>query len=293
MENSNTPNRDYNSISPSARAILLMKGHTDIPYAKEVASLIMHPDTYTPDFNNTDLNYWLRVAHFESRYKSIDTLLGETPAKNILELSSGFSFRGLAITQQQDVHYIDTDLPAMIDQKKAFLATLQQNAPETAGKLELLPLNALDEPAFKAIISRFKDGEIVFVNEGLLMYLDLQEKQQLCSLIHSTLIERGGYWITADIYTRLQGTSPVKMNDQLQKFFDQHNIEENKFESFEAAEAFFKQAGFVIDQEAVPDYSHLTAIPYVMKNATPELLAGMGKNGRMHTTWKLKAVPLT
>src|SRR5476651_505065 len=93
-------NRDYSTISPSAKALLLMKGLTDIPFARQAAELIMLPEKYEPDYSLKDLRFWGRVVHFESRYRSIDHLLADVPIKNILEISSGFSFRGLAAAQQ-------------------------------------------------------------------------------------------------------------------------------------------------------------------------------------------------
>ena len=110
--------RNFNTISPSAKSLLLMKGHTNIPYARQAAELIMLPEKYLPDFNKKDLTFWARVVHFESRYWSINQLLTELPIKNILELSSGYSFRGLDKIRQDGFNYIDTDLPELIGVKK-------------------------------------------------------------------------------------------------------------------------------------------------------------------------------
>lgn len=73
-----------------------MKGYTSIPYAREAAQLLVAPQPYTPDFTNRQPGFWARLLHFESRYWSIDQLMTGLPITNILELSSGFSFRGLA-----------------------------------------------------------------------------------------------------------------------------------------------------------------------------------------------------
>ena len=67
--------RDYNAISPSAKALVLLKGLTNIPFAKETAILVSLPGTYEPDVTNTDLAFWKRVVHFEIRYWSLDQLL--------------------------------------------------------------------------------------------------------------------------------------------------------------------------------------------------------------------------
>jgi O-methyltransferase involved in polyketide biosynthesis len=278
--------RNYNTISPSAMSLLLMKGMTPIPYARQAAELMSYPEQYIPDYDRKEFTFWARLVHFETRYASIDQLLEGIPAKNILELSSGFSFRGLDAVKQREVHYIDTDLPDLITTKTNFVTTLQQGDFETKGTLETIPLNALDEEQFINIVNHFLPGEIVIVNEGLLMYLGDEEKKKLLGIIHKVLEERGGYWITADIY--LKGKMKIRLDDKLQQFFDQHHIEDNKFESFEAAEAFFNEAGFVIDKVAETDHSKTTSLEYLLKTATREQLEEGRKMGKINATWRLK-----
>lgn len=281
--------RDFSSISPSARTLLLMKGLTNIAFAKQAAELIMHSQPFVSDYEHKDLTFWLRVAHFESRYQSVDHLLADLTVKNILELSSGFSFRGLAAVKEKDVHYIDTDLPGIIEKKKEMITALQDGAFPSKGKLEILPLNALDEKAFMQVVSHFDKGEIVIVNEGLLVYLNREEKLKLCSIIHRVLEQRGGYWITADIYIKQKTAGDsLKMKDQLQDFLDKHHVEENKFDTIEDAEDFFKNAGFVIDKEAEPDYSKVSTINKVLQSATQKQLDKLDKAGKIQTTWRLK-----
>jgi len=281
--------RDYSSISPSAKSLLLMKGLTSIPYAREAAGLIMHPESYEADFSNTSAAFWSRVVHFEHRYWCIDQLLSDLPAKNILELSSGFSFRGLALSRQREVFYIDTDLPEIITAKKEMVKTLVKDMESSVGILELSALNALDENEFEAIANRFPQGEIIIVNEGLLMYLGMPEKESLCRIIHDLLRRRGGYWITADIYIRKKFNAPeLEKKDTLQQFFDRHHIEDNKFNDFTEAEAFFNRMGFVLEREAETGYENLSTASYFRASASPELITKMRKTGRIHATWRLR-----
>ena len=135
-------NRDFNTISPSAKSLLLMKGHTNIPFARQAAELILYPEKFNPDFSYKNVSFWARVLHFENRYWTIDQLLADLPIKNILELSSGFSFRGLETTKKGGYHYIDTDLPDVIAVKKNIITSLTQSNSgfNEAGKLEILPL---------------------------------------------------------------------------------------------------------------------------------------------------------
>lgn len=284
-------NRDYSTISPSAKALLYLKGLTSIPFAKAAAEQMMLPDKYEPDFSLRDFGFWARVVHFESRYWSIDHLLADIDVKNVLELSSGFSFRGLAsVAEHADLHYIDTDLPEVIATKKQLIEAIK---PELKGILEVLPLNAMDKEAFEETVSHFPEGEVAIVNEGLLMYLSLDEKEKLCRIIHGILSERGGSWITADIYIKRANRDRLTLNDQLDAFFKQHNIDEQMFESFEEAEAFFNKNGFVVDKEALPDRDKLQSLTYMIQSATEEQLIDLRARKRIHASWRLKIAPTT
>lgn len=287
-----TPHKkDYSSISPSAKSLLLLKGSTNIPFAKEVAALMVYPKPYQPSVEDRDFSFWARVVHFENRYWSIDQLINGAEVKNILELSSGYSFRGLDMVNRIPVHYIDTDLDEVIFLKRAFVASLEKNKPKPKGLLEILPLNALNEDQFNETINRFPAGPVAIVNEGLLMYLNAEEKEKLCRIIHKTLTARGGYWITADIYIKqpIAGIQ-IQRSAAEKDFIDHHRIEENKFESFEEAGLFFKEAGFAKVKEAQTDHGRLSALPYLIGSASAEQAEKMGKIPKIQATWMLKPV---
>lgn len=283
-------NRDFSSISPSAKWLIAMKGHTDIPFTKEAATLLNYPDEFVPDFKKRDLTFWARTVHFERRYKSIDKLLENVAIQNILELSSGYSFRSLVYTKNKEIHYIDTDLPNVIAEKNNFINSLKGNGAVVNGKLELLPLNALDTDRFKEIVNHFPPGEIVIINEGLLMYFDKNEKEKLCSTIHDILKERGGYWITADIYLKFKkrlSKFNLALDNKTKEFFEQQNIDNNRFESFKEAKQFFNDMGFVIDKEAKIKHSQLSSSKYLMKSLTLKNLFNFRRGGKIQTTWRL------
>ncbi len=287
-ENDST-DRDYGAISPSAKYVLLLKGLTDIPYARETAELISRPGVFEPDIAAKDFAYWASVVHFDARYKSIDQLLWNLPVKNILELSSGFSFRGLAATKEHDVHYIDTDLPELIHTKQDLMAALPAEPMGRKGQLEILPLNAMDEHDFKAVISRFGKGEIAIINEGLLMYLDMEEKAKLCQIVRGVLRERCGYWITADIYIKFKQDQPAAARrSEMNEFAEKMHIREKMFDSFEEAEAFFRGQGFVIDKEAEGEEKKSVALKYLLESATEVQLDYLKNAGKTRATWRLK-----
>jgi len=255
--------RDFSSVSPSARWMMLWKGYTGIPYAREVAELLEYPNPYNPDFSKRDYTFWASTLGLESRYLSIDQLLNEVDIPNILELSAGFSFRSLDYVRHKGVHYIDTDLPEVIATKKEFLLRLQKDT-ITNGKLELLPLDALDEASFLEIVRNFPAGKVVVANEGLLGYLKPLEKEN-----------------------RRLG---LQYNDEISKFNEQQQTDLNNFESFTDAQKFFNRMGFVVDKEAKIKYSEMSAFPYLKKSMTLRDFVRIKFSGRIQATWRLRAV---
>lgn len=285
--------RNYASISPSALSLLKMKGHTRIPFAKEAALLVEKSGmSVLPENLNEQLYYWMRTFHFEARYESINLLLKDIQPKNILELSSGYSFRGLDYCLNGNVHYIDTDLPEVIELKTALQNEIVGENVSLTGKLETLPLNVLDQTAFDDIVNRFDGNELAIVNEGLLMYLTSEEKITLCSIIHSYLKQKGGCWVTADIYIQSPESHVrnLRMSKQEEDFFAKHNIDENKFESEEAAKTFFEKQGFVIDEIAHVNPTSLSAYKKLIAIVPEEIKRENKPMPKIQSTWRLKAV---
>lgn len=269
-----------------------MKGYTNIPYAKEVAALMQGEEVFDLNFDDKDFWFWIRVMHFENRYWSIDQLLKLSESRNILELSSGYLLRGLDLcAKDESIHFIDTDLPEVVDTKRKLIAQLGLDK-VAKGHFEMLPLNAMDEAAFVEVVARFGQGPLTIVNEGLLMYLNLEEKQQLCRTIHRVLKSRGGYWITADIYVKrneeLRAAMPQSKSEAA--FFEQHNIEENKFDSYESAQRFFEELGFELVKESIPDYQSLSVVPQMMKSMPQEMRNSKEPPPKIQATWMLKAI---
>lgn len=292
MEISNKTERNFDTVSPSAKMLLLMKGYTPIPFARQAAELIMMPEKYIPDYKRKDFAFWARTVHLENRYWSINQLLEGLNIKNILELSSGFSFRSLEAVKQEGIYYIDTDLPGIIETKKNFIHSLSAENYPMKGKLEVAALNALDEKGLRELVSHFPPGEIAIVNEGLLMYLNMEEKERLCKSIHAILKERGGYWITADIYIKTYMNSMrLNLNDEMQQLLDNHHVDENRFESVEEAGDFFKRMGFVVDKEATMDRNKVSTLKYLLKNMSIWKMLRMRKAGKIQYTWRLKVAP--
>jgi len=241
--------RDPSTISPSAKGLLLVKSQSSLPFAREAAELLWGVDAVEAArrAEQTEEGAVLRRRHFELRAESIDRALAEVAATRVLELAAGLSFRGLAMAARRaDVSYLDTDLPNIVDLKSDLVPRLHP-AP-LAGVLRVLALDALDAPAFAAAVRELPDGPIAVVHEGLLMYLDDGEKDRLAANVAEALGARGGWWITADVYVR--SDAHVFRDERTKRFLEQHSVEDKKFASWEAAEAFFSRGGFRVARRA-------------------------------------------
>ena len=238
--------RDYSTISPSAKSLLLMKAQSTIAFAKEAAALLFG-DIVPEELGDAAqiAGAKSRLRHFEARYRSLDILLEEAGCSRVLEIGAGLSFRGLELARTRDTFYLDTDLPEIVALKAELVAKMHP-APLT-GTLRLQALNALDSAAFRAAIEDVPAGPIAIANEGLLPYLDQEEKTRLAENVRSALRDRGGVWLTADVYVRHQkGAAPTVGYGRSRKFLEQHRVEENKFSDWEAAEKFFTMNGFSV-----------------------------------------------
>lgn len=284
------PARDFSSISPSALALLELKAHTDIPFAREAAALIPPNDPGSLNMTDNKALYWGRVLHFESRYHSINSLIDSHQPGNILELSSGYNFRGLDLIRRPGMHYIDTDLPELIAEKEKLVAELLHTVtPGLHSRMELQPLNALDAAAFYGVMQHFGEGPVTIVNEGLLMYLNDAEKSGLCGNIRGELELRGGSWITADIYIRNDAyEARGQGDDELAAFFRKQQIFDHMFESEAAAEAFFNREGFIIDKVADIDETRLSAVARLRQEADPQLVEALLQHAMPRKTWRLR-----
>ena len=240
--------RDYSTISPSARAVLAMRALSDeLPFVRRAAEIVIGKEALAAEHARLQglLGWQMRLWHFVERYKSIDAMLAASGITTIVELAGGLSLRSLALAQTSAVTYLDTDLPEMIETKRDLLEQLAHGP--LRGEVKLLALDALADGALAAAVEELPAGRIAIVNEGLFMYLDDAEKRRLAASVRDVLGTRGGVWITADIYLKTPAKMPpIGQDDRLKDFLTSHRVEENKFESFVAAEQLFTDAGFAI-----------------------------------------------
>lgn len=235
---------DPERISVTARLAAYYRAFSDVPFAVDVARFIGASETFDAlvsdhGISASALNEYAPM--FEARYKCIAALLSKLRATQVLELASGFSLRGLAMTRDCDVRYVDSDLDALNEEKRKLLATLSV---ATQGTHSVVTANALIDAQLRAAVASFdRERELFVVCEGLLMYLSVDERETVASNIRALMSEfSAGTWITTDFSLRADAAS---VSDERKRMIaavagvTHRELNEAAFESQSAMDAFF------------------------------------------------------
>jgi len=194
---------NFEKVSLTARLTAYMRQYSDIPFAKDVAIRLRTEEAFKKLLRDNDLSpkdlLWYGPI-LEVRYKSIAETIRKSRATQVLELASGLSLRGLAITQDPQVTYVESDLEGLTEEKSSLVADLRrQYRIAEHGNLHLVTADALDRNQLQAAAKSFqRDQPIAVVNEGLFPYLSATEMATVARNIRDLLCEIGGVWITPD-----------------------------------------------------------------------------------------------
>lgn len=127
----NISNKDFEEICQTALVTSYPRMFTDIPYEKEISEWLNKHEI----ISNTQ--YKDLAPEIEARYKLINKILDKSKIKQVLELASGYSSRGL-IYSQKGYKYIELDLEPISKNKQQlvnyFLGTNHDNLIIQSGK---------------------------------------------------------------------------------------------------------------------------------------------------------------
>lgn len=232
-------------ISPTAWTIAYRRTFTDIPYSKEIFNEIERLQKEQGVQIANEFKSYGSAPQLEARYRLVNRLINE---KQILEIAAGFSPRGLDLTEKDpDIMYVEVDLDGLMNNKR--------NIIEKFGSRKNLYLengSALDLESLKAAAKHFDNSKpLAVIHEGLLRYLNFDEKAIVAKNIHSLLEEFGGVWITPDITLKTVLKEENKAtNDSTSKVSQTIGIDFSKtsFGSIEEAKLFFQDQGFTVEQ---------------------------------------------
>jgi O-methyltransferase involved in polyketide biosynthesis len=246
---------NFAKISLTAKLAAYMRQFSDIPFAPDIASLVRAKKAFDRLLHHHalktgDLDWYAPL--FEARHKSIGAMIRRCAPRQILELAAGLSSRGLSMTADPHVHYVETDLDEMIAEKRALLGAIsRRHRLLPRDNLRVLAANALDRDQLQAAVKSFRaDQPLIILHEGLLQYLSSSETEQVAHNIHELLGQFGGIWITPDF--SLKGDS-ANISDEQRKFrriiaeATDRTMYDNAFESVEHLREYFRGLGFQIE----------------------------------------------
>ncbi len=236
------------------------------------------PDTQLPD----EVKVYAPIL--EARYKSLVQLILNSGTTQVLELASGFSLRGLAMSRNSELAYVDTDLPGIHQEKCKLVAALRakQQLPDT-GNYQVCVANAVDLTQLQAATSALKhDRQLVIVTEGLLMYLTAEERSQLANNVKQILATfAGGLWITPDFAIRKVADD---VSEKIKRFrraisgTTERQMYEAAFENEEGINDFIRDHGFSAEHHFQLDLvPHITSLenlelnPLLMERLKPRM----------------------
>ncbi len=196
-------NADHSLISPTAKLVAWWRSFSDIPYAKESSDLshayaavkeMMAPHGIAPE-----QTLW-GAPILEIRYKSLFREIKNSGIKQVLECASGISLRGLAMTTDPTIRYIETDLPGITQEKMRIVETITgKPANDVRPNLIFAEANVLDVTDLdKAAAYLDPKKPVAIIHEGLFHYFSRKEKIAATRNIKSLLKKFGGAWINPD-----------------------------------------------------------------------------------------------
>ena len=250
MENIFT--ESFEKISMTATFVAYWRQYTDIPFAKDVAELINANEkieTFLSGHHITKDEIRWYAPLFEIRHKSIEEVIRRRDMRQVLELASGLSFRGLSMSQNQDIAYVETDLEGLTNEKRILVSTLKQKySLATNDNFHLTTANALDVHQLESAIQHFhKDQPVAIVNEGLFPYLTASEIALVARNIRAILAQFGGIWITPDFslkenYSRVSAQR-IRVRDAIAELTGRQ-LHRNIFDNEKHLDSFLDKMGF-------------------------------------------------
>lgn len=284
----NRDKAEHTKISPTAKISAYWRSLSDIPFSREIAESIGAEESAKQILaEKFSLMAEFYPPMVEARYKAIDSGIKASRTENVLEAACGLSPRGLALAARK-VKYVGTDLPEILSETSPIITNIASKLGDLKENLNFQPVNVLEKGQLEDAASSFKGKEFNVCNEGLLMYLDMEEKATMAQHVRDILSRSGGSWITTDvvpngarkrIFDSLKPQARDRMLSVLGEISSQvgRNIASFDFENESAATKFYESLGFEINRLPFYDGSQklstLSSIPEDMRQPVLSILS--------------------
>lgn len=277
---------NFDKISVTAQFVAYWRQYTDIPFVKDVAEYIGANEAIEAFLRENEVSpgeiSWYAPL-FEVRYKSILETIHRSRVSQVLELASGFSLRGLTMTRDPALAYVETDLESLTNEKAVLVSRLKQKySLADYSNFNLSTANALDPDQLLSAIEHFRnDRPLAIVSEGLFPYLTSNEMETVIRNIRALLIKFGGVWITPDFLLKGDNTRTFaqrrRVGDAIAKLTERQlhtTIFDNEQQLFSFFDDFELRAEVLNQADMVPMVACLEVLKLpvsILEKARPKL----------------------
>lgn len=260
-------------ISVTAKLSAYYRKFSDIAFAAEAAALLGADDAFAALVRDHGLEpdkLGFYAPMFEARYKSITQLIFASGASQVLELASGYSLRGLDLTRDSSLCYVETDLRDVIATKLALLDELRRRhdlAP--APSHVVTPADALDLEQLRRAAAPFDRARpLMVLCEGLVGYLARDETERLAANVHALLADfAGGWWLVPDFafHANIRDLPPERLRlREAVTGLTQRQLDASAFDDDRDLASFLARVGFAMEVRSqideTPSFSTLAAL---------------------------------
>ena len=264
---------DAARISVTAKVSAYYRKFSDIAFAAEVATLIGADDAFAEIARDHGLErdkLTFYAPMFEARYKSITQIIRKSGASQVLELACGYSLRGLDLTRDGSLCYVETDLRDVVATKLELLDELRRRHDIGRNPLHVVTAaDALDSEQLRTAAAVFDRARpLMVLCEGLIGYLTRAETSRLADNVRRLIGEfSGGWWIVPDFAfkTELQSLPPerIRLREAITGVTQRH-LDASAFEDADDLTAFLRGVGFDVrvcsQVDETPSFSTIAAL---------------------------------
>jgi O-methyltransferase involved in polyketide biosynthesis len=252
-----TSSNRFDAISSTALLVTYARQFSDIPFTTEFAQLIDVQTVLEQFALQRPEEILLLAALIEARYKAIDWAIAQTENKQIIELASGLLPRGMVMSQDPGITFVESDLPIMIHLKQQLVSQMV----EQPSNLHFEEIDAASHPNQLPIGADYLRGSesVTLLCEGLLQYLTTPEKVQLFANIREMLQHYGGIWITPDLATKQSQLQIEEYNTASQRLHRSiinttgRSLVDNSFRNRAEIKQFVSERGFQLEEWSLLD----------------------------------------
>ena len=278
---------DPADISVTAKVSAYYRKFSDIAFAAEVATLIGADEAFAEIVRDHGLEpdkLTVYAPMFEARYKSITQLICKSGATQVLELACGYSLRGLDLTRDSSLRYVETDLPDVVTAKLGLLDEVRRRHDLAPSPLHVVTAaNVLELEELRAATAGFdRSRPLLVLCEGLIGYLTREETGRVAANVRRLIGEHtGGWWIVPDFAFKAEIANLPPERIRLREAITgvtQRQLDASAFEDADDLASFMRGLGFDVQVRSqideTPAFSTIAALglsPAVLDRLRPAL----------------------